>query len=469
MQTQTMGAELFVTHVAGSQYKVQLTFWRFTAGLPAPQQFSVHIKSLTNSAPASNILLTPDSFNVISPNLAEEHYYSALFTFPSLVDRYELSILFCCRSVGILNYFGNQSSNYTLAVSTEFTPTVAGIPNSNPRFYLHPEPFVQANQPFVHGPFAYDPDTDSLTFRLDTPQTGGNGYVAGFLMNVPIYYPMFAPYFLQTTHSFDPATGTFNWYPITQTILGPLHVQPTYQHVYTVDEWRNGQKIGSVTRDFRFIVLNDTMNATPPTIVLNGNLHSGTTLPQMNAYAGANFNLNITINDPDPGSKSLVFTGMMFQGSAPAITNQNTTSTGLAANINWIPPFTMVSNQPHMMHLRYVETTPTHSFSRDIPIMIKVLPSVAALDHDPLSQTKFRAYLNESGHLSLYLDLPKETELSVYAYDVQGRKLGVLLQGHFGKGQHESSHHQLEGYRGMIILRAEDKRGWQQTVKLVSR
>ncbi len=458
IQSQTMGGELIVTHVSGSQYKLQINYWRFIIGLPAPHAFQVHVRSLSSNFFAPNIVLTKDSFSVISPNYAEEHYYSALFTFPNITDRYEISTFFCCRSPLIINLFGPSSANNLLAFSTEFTPSISGVPNSSPRFYLPPEPIVLANQPYVHGPFAYDLEGDSLTFRLDTPQTNGNGYVPVNLINASPFWSLSALPIANSIFSFDTMTGTTNW--LTTSTGG-------FQHLYKVDEWRNGQKIGSVTRDFRINVLGSSFNPTPPSIFLGGNQLTGIALPQLNAYAGSVFNLTIAINDPDPSTKSFRFTGPIFQGSNPAMVTTTNTSNGISASINWTPGTSMVSSTPHMLHIRYLETTPLYTFSRDIPVMVTVLPAVAGLGNNREKENNLVAFLNEDGRLNLTLNLDEKAEMRVVAFDVQGRNLGVLMEGQYAEGQHQFISDKLAAHQGLIILRAEDGKGWQKTLKLI--
>jgi hypothetical protein len=222
-----------------------------------------------------------------------------------------------------------------------------------------------------------------------------------------------------------------------------------------------------VSRDVQISVVNNSFNPTPPSIFLGGNPISGFSLPQMNAYAGSAFNLTIDISDPDPTTKSFRFTGPIFQGSNPATVTTTNTTNGISASINWTPGTNMVNNTPQMLHIRYLEATPLYTFSRDIPVMVIVLPAVAGLGNDPEKENNLVAFLNEDGRLNLILNLDEKAEMRVVAFDVQGRNLGVLLEGQYAGGQHHFFSDKLAAHQGLIILRAEDGKGWQKTLKLI--
>ncbi len=450
----SMGGEIYLNQISGSQYRVHFRFWRFIAGIPAPTVFPISIKSLTSSIPESNINVYLDSSKVISPNYAEEYFYSGTFSFISLSDLYLIKTFVCCRNANILNLGGASSASLMFAVYTEFKPTVGGSLNSSPRFLLPPEPFALLNQPYIHGPFAFDPDGDSLSFRLDTTKTLLNGNLSNIQPFTYLYQVS------NSSYSYDQTTGTFSWLP---NMLG------AFELTYVVDEWRNGIKIGSVSRDVQISVVNNSINTTPPSIVLNGSGFSGFTTPTFQIQAGSPFTLNLDITDPDPTTKSLLFTGPMFQGASSALANTTTTSTGISAVINWTPPLSMISPVPYQMHIKYHEVTPLYTFSRDIPVMLQVSSIVAGLEQSEVDDIAFDAFLNEAGHVQVNFTLLEASDLSIYAYDVQGRSLGVLVEGRFESGQHQSVHHQLTGYQGMMILRAQDHQGWQKTIKLIGR
>ncbi|MCG8410533.1 MAG: gliding motility-associated C-terminal domain-containing protein, partial [Bacteroidales bacterium] len=97
----------------------------------------------------------------------------------------------------------------------------------------------------IYNPGAYDTDGDSLAYFL-TPCTGENGEPIEGYTTPPA----------TSTISVNPTTGDFIW--DTPPVIGKYNI------AMRIDEWRDGVKIGSLTRDMQIEVL-DTDN-TPPEI-----------------------------------------------------------------------------------------------------------------------------------------------------------------------------------------------------------
>nr|MCR4848142.1 hypothetical protein [Bacteroidales bacterium] len=90
-------------------------------------------------------------------------------------------------------------------------------------------------KPFYHTPAAYDPDGDSLSYRL-VPCKGTNGE------EIPGYsYPQASSLF-----DIDPVTGILQW-------ENPV-LQGEYNVAILIEEWRQGVKIGSVIRDMQILI-----------------------------------------------------------------------------------------------------------------------------------------------------------------------------------------------------------------------
>ena len=88
---------------------------------------------------------------------------------------------------------------------------------------------------YLHNPSAYDPDGDSLSYRLVTCK-GQDGYeIEGYTLP-------------QASQAFniDPFTGELRW-------ENPV-MQGEYNVAIMVEEWRHGVKIGSVVRDMQILI-----------------------------------------------------------------------------------------------------------------------------------------------------------------------------------------------------------------------
>jgi gliding motility-associated-like protein len=145
---------------------------------------------------------------------------------------------------------------------------------------------------YLHNPSAYDPDGDSLSYRL-VPCKGTDG------MEIPGYtYP-------QASLSFDidPVTGELRW-------DAPV-VQGEYNVAFMVEEWRHGVKIGSVVRDMQILIS-----------------HCDNELPQIQCdelyclVAGEQLDFVISASDPDGDNVTLTASGAPFEVAvSPAILN----------------------------------------------------------------------------------------------------------------------------------------------------
>ena len=107
--------------------------------------------------------------------------------------------------------------------------------NRSPILLQPPIDYAEVNQVYKHNPGAYDPDGDSLVFTLIPPKMDVGTDVQGY----------FQPY-AKNSFTLDPYTGDLVWdYPDQRGI---------YNIAILIQEYRNGDSIGSITRDMQIIV-----------------------------------------------------------------------------------------------------------------------------------------------------------------------------------------------------------------------
>ena len=174
---------------------------------------------------------------------------------------------------------------------------------------------------YLHNPSAYDPDGDSLSYRLVYCK-GTDG------MEVPGYtYP-------QASHSFDidPVTGDLRW-------DAPV-VQGEYNVAFMVEEWRHGVKIGSVVRDMQILIS-----------------HCDNELPQIQCdeqyclVAGEQLGFVISASDPDVDNVTLTASGAPFEVAvSPAILNPESVF-GLQPQMEfqWNTTYAHIRNVPYQV------------------------------------------------------------------------------------------------------------------------
>jgi len=264
------------------------------------------------------------------------------------------------RNGGILNI--PNSINVPLYIYSELmiSPFLGGYDNS-PVLMIPPVDNGCVHQPFYHNPGAYDPDGDSLSYRL-VPCRGAQGQV------IPGYTlpPTDPPNIIHI----DSITGDFLWDNPPQ--------QGEYNIAILVEEWRNGIKIGSVERDMQIIIT--ACNNLPPVIepLKDTCVEAGTTLTfPVKAY-----------DPPDSGTLALTGTGQPFilTDHPASLYPSPATGSGLVrATFTWPTICSHVIKQPYRVFFRAEDNgTPVHLV--DIRSMqIKVVgPAPANLTAIPL-------------------------------------------------------------------------------------
>lgn len=190
----------------------------------------------------------------------------------------------CCRN-GIITSGAANQRLYAGSTSID----LSAVPcNSSPQFATTPVPYICSNQTFTFSQGAYDPDGDDLVFSLSPCfQTAGNQVTYG-----PGFAPT-APLGPNWTVTINATTGDITLTPNPGgALVGVLCV--------TVEEFRNGVKLGEVSRDIQVSVINCPANNYPAvTGVANPSGGTITGQFQLDACAGSEVCFDVLVNDPD--------------------------------------------------------------------------------------------------------------------------------------------------------------------------
>jgi len=218
------------------------------------------------------------------------------------------------RYVGRHTYAGPGA--YTITVEDPNRNNgVVNIPNSVnvPMFvdsYLLINPFLGYNnsvqllnppidagcvgQPFYHNPGAYDPDGDSLSYKLVVCKGAGGRDIPGYT------FPKASQYF-----RIDSLTGEMQW-------VNPV-LQGEYNVAFLTEEWRRGIMIGYVRRDMQITIV--SCSHKPPVIITAGDTC---------VVAGDSLHFKTTAYDPEGTNVTLTaFGGPFEQAVSPATINPN--------------------------------------------------------------------------------------------------------------------------------------------------
>ena len=209
---------------------------------------------------------------------------------------------------------------------------------------------------YLHNPSAYDPDGDSLSFRL-VPCKGLGG------VDIPGYtYPHASESF-----DIDPATGELRWdHPL---------IQGEYNVAFIVEEWRGGVKIGSVIRDMQILIS-----------ACNNDIPEIDCLDEACVVAGSQLTFTVSASDPDYDVVDLTASGAPFeQQVSPAVMNPETVQ-GVNPSFDfiWTPDCVQVRRTPYQAVFRAKDHGSPVSLTNVKTVRISVLgPPVEHLVSTP--------------------------------------------------------------------------------------
>ncbi len=165
--------ELFATHIrageiVGRKISEDGLTWEFTLNLYVDQATTIPNDVVDVNFGDGNIRqIRITSERVLAEYVTRERKYVMRHTYPG-AGRYMLSFFERNRKTGVRNI--QQSESQTFYIETEITID-AGLKNNNTPLLTHlPLDKASLGQRFAHNPAAYDPDGDSLAYRLITPR-----------------------------------------------------------------------------------------------------------------------------------------------------------------------------------------------------------------------------------------------------------------------------------------------------------
>lgn len=337
----SQGADLTYQCLGGNQYRITLSFYRDCAGVAAPNAAIVTISSVScGQSYTINLNPLPGTGQEVSPICqsattecnggalpgVQEYIYTNTTSLPANCSDWVFSYDLCCRNTATNTIFDPGNQNIHVEANLD---NLNATCNNSPDFSNNPVPYICAGQTFCFNHGAIDADGDSLVYSLVAPMNASGStvtYLGGYSATQPL-------------NSNPPVT--FN------SVTGDICMTPQSLEVAVVSvlvrEYRNGQLIGSVTRDLQIRVVNCTNDL--PSVDGIDFTGSGTGSGSFTASTCANTNLCFYINSFDNDvaqnltlSWNNAITGAVFNpgsGQRPQ------------AQFCWTPPTTAISNTPH--------------------------------------------------------------------------------------------------------------------------
>ncbi|MBS1586809.1 MAG: gliding motility-associated C-terminal domain-containing protein [Bacteroidetes bacterium] len=179
--------------------------------------------------------------------------FSQIYTLPDNPYGYQIVYQRCCRNATIINIAnpGSVGATYTCKIP----PSSQAFCNNSAVFRNYPPQIICMNTPLVYDHSATDADGDSLTYEFCTSYIGGSTQDA---KPFPLAPPFFPVSYIAPFSATNPMGG---FPPITiDTKTGMITGKPNIQGRFVVTvcchEWRAGNMINTVSRDFQFVVTN---------------------------------------------------------------------------------------------------------------------------------------------------------------------------------------------------------------------
>ena len=263
--THIIGGDITYRYISGNQYEITLTLRRDCAlgqvGYDNPA--SLGIFSGANNTFIREVSVPFNAADTVGNTIdnacgiegfgvcVQSATYKTIVDLPSIPGGYIIAYQRCCRNSSLNNVNVPLESGSTEWIA--ITEESMNLRNSSPRFILWPDVYVCANKPLIFNHSATDIDGDSLVYKICTPFDGAT---IQFPQPQPPSAPPYnlvqfkSPYSLNdmmggTPLNIDPISGTITTNPnlVGQFLIG-----------ICVEEYRNGQLLSTVRRDFQYNV-----------------------------------------------------------------------------------------------------------------------------------------------------------------------------------------------------------------------
>ncbi|MCB2221239.1 MAG: gliding motility-associated C-terminal domain-containing protein [Bacteroidetes bacterium] len=352
--THERAGEIVYKHIEGLTYEVKIITYTY---LPSPAdrpELEIRWGDGTSS-------ILPRTLKQDLTPLIRRNEYVGQHTYPSSGGgTFIISVEDPNRNYGIVNIPNSVNIPFYIETQLVINPFLGS--NNSVQLLNPPLDYGCVNRLYVHNPGAYDVDGDSLSYKL-TICKGANG------LPIPGYtYPTASIEF-----SINELNGDLIW--------NRPEIQGEYNVAFIIEEWRNGIRIGYVTRDLQIQI--GACDNEPPEILA---------IQDTCVEAGTFLQFDITATDPDDHSIVLSAYGSPFlqdPGPALMIPNPAIGDGEVTANFQWNTNCTHVQKNPHVIYIKAKDTLHNEislSAYKNVNITV-VAPAPEFTDVTPIGRT----------------------------------------------------------------------------------
>ena len=281
MATHQRAAEITYKHIEGLTYEFTITMYTRTSSPVDNYRNTMPIAwGDGNSAKIPRIDFYPLGNDISYNRYVGRHTYAG-------PGAYTISVADSNRNAGVVNI--PNSVNVPMFIDSYLLINPFFGYNNSVQLLNAPIDEGCLGQPFYHDPGAYDPDGDSLSYKLVVSKGAGGRDIPGYT------FPKASQYF-----RIDSLTGEIQW-------VNPV-LKGEYNVAFLTKEWRRGVMIGYVRRDMQITIANCSHK--PPVI---------TTSNDVCVEAGDSLQFSTTAIDTDGTNVTLTaFGGPFEQAVSPA-------------------------------------------------------------------------------------------------------------------------------------------------------
>ncbi|GAB4322657.1 MAG: hypothetical protein Kow00127_15340 [Bacteroidales bacterium] len=350
MATHERAGEIVYRHISGLTYEVKIITYTYAPSPADRPELEIKWGDGTSS-------VLPRTYKQDLTPVIRRNEYVGQHTYPSSAGGiFTISVEDPNRNYGIINI--PNSVNIPFYIETELVINPFLGANNSVQLLNPPLDYGCVDRLYIHNPGAYDPDGDSISYKL-TVCRGANG------QPIPGYtYPSASSAFY-----IDELTGDLVW--------DMPELQGEYNVAFIIEEWRSGIRLGYVTRDLQIQI--GACSNYPPVI---------TVPPDTCVEAGNSLSVSFSASDPNGHSVVMTSSGSPFlQQVSPAVMVPDPAigEGEVSATLNWNTVCAHVRKNPHVVFVKARDTlheeiplTSYKSFSIKViapaPEILSVLP-----------------------------------------------------------------------------------------------
>lgn len=407
-----MGYEITAEHIGNNVYIFTYNFYRDMGGIPGPS--AAYLYLVDNNTNLTDTVIMP--IHTVNP-IPFQTYGVEIYVYRSspvqLVANtvYDLSTRSCCRNAAIINFTGFYNASYSY---TQLTVPAIGS-NSTPVFLAHPVNEVPINTTWQYNPIPFDADGDSLVWSIDTS-------LLNYQTNIPGWFT--PPSNPVAPLSMNSLSAQITWNPNT---LGYFSIG------ILVEEYRNGIKIGEITREMQMIVIPDSGNAPR---ISNFDIFpvSGTTgTSELKLKLNTPYSVTLISNDINLDIINFVSLGEPYTlANNPATFTSTYIAPGQTnGEFSWTP----IASQHRQEAYRVLFRVDDGRFTHYETLLIRVL-NYSSVDNQSNSVVG-NLYPNPTQYIFILpFELKRGADVQFELYDIIGNKVADDVNKYYSAGMH---------------------------------